>query len=234
MSKFDELRARKLIQLAQERFDYELSDAELKVLNDSACSVEVSNPDENAPRPKVRSELVRWLATDPETAGQIDPKGIRVYGVTLPTDLDLEGSHIPVRLDFRCCTVEGDVILDQAETQDILFWDSAVLGGCEFHADTIKLHGFLQLFRSSFSGKISLGGAKIDSDLDCAGAKLTVEKGVALFADGAEVGGDAFLRVDAGPAETWFYAKISSPAAQFACWARRSMAIWIAPAQSWR
>lgn len=196
MIKFDDLRARKLVQLARERFDYDLSDAELKVLRDSASSGDVSEPNENAPRPEVRSELVRWLATDPETAGQIDPKGIRVYGVTLPTKLDLEGSRISVRLDFRRCTVKGDVNLDQAETRDILFWDSSVDDGCEFHADTIDLHGFLQLHRSSFSGQIHLGGAKIEGDLDCSGAKLTVEEGIAFFADGAEIGGDAFLRVD--------------------------------------
>jgi hypothetical protein len=37
-------------------------------------------------------------------------------------------------------------------------------------------------------------GDTIDRDLDCADATLTNEGGIALFADGVEVGGNAFLR----------------------------------------
>ena len=164
------------------------------MLCDSASSGEVPVPDMKAPRPEIRPELIRWLATDPETASQIDPKGIRVYGVTLPGKLDLEGSCISVRLDFRGCTVNGDVNLEQAETRDILFWQSSVEEGWGFRADTIDLHGLLQLIESRFSGGINLGGARIKGDLDCSGAKITMNEGNALFADGAEVGGDVFLR----------------------------------------
>jgi len=69
----------------------------------------------------VRAAFLRWLATDPDAAPHIDCKGIRVYAATLLGNFDLEGSRVPVRLDFRRCTAKGENHLEQAETQDILF-----------------------------------------------------------------------------------------------------------------
>jgi hypothetical protein len=63
--------------------------ASLRVLRDSASSLDQYLPQPDAPRPTIRSEFVRWLATDPEAATYIDPKGLRAYGITLPGRLDL-------------------------------------------------------------------------------------------------------------------------------------------------
>ncbi len=199
MIKLDQIREHKLIELAKTHFasdstEDKLTEAELKVLHDSATSEDLPEPDDKAPRPVVRAAFLRWLATDPEAAPHIDPKGLRVYAATIPGQLDLEGSHISVRLDFRCCTAKDEINLEQAETQEILFWDSALEGLGSFRGDTSHVHGMLHLKNSVFHGKISLGGAKIESDLDCTGVKLEGKEEVALFADGAEIGGDVFLR----------------------------------------
>jgi len=200
MPLLDQIRNEKLIELAKARFDPKLKRAELKVLRDSASSEELPEPDEKALRPVVRAAFLRWLATDPDAAPHIDCKGIRVYAATLLGNFDLEGSRVPVRLDFRRCTAKGEINLEQAETQDILFLNSSLEGETGFCADTIHVHGLLLLKGSSFSGTISLGGARIEGDLDCSGAKLEVKKGRALFADGAEIGGDVFFRKDSGSA----------------------------------
>ncbi|MGD0098451.1 MAG: hypothetical protein ABSB60_18360 [Terracidiphilus sp.] len=213
MPLLDTIRETKLTELAKSHFDANPTPAELQVLHTSATSEDLPDPDINDPRPDIRSAFVRWLATDPEALAQIDPKGIRVYSATLAGSLDLEASRIPVRLDLRCCTVKGEVNLGQAETRDILFVNSTVEGGRNFHADTIVIHGLLHLRGSTFSGSIRLGGAKIEGDLDCSGATLELlalkaprpaaqagqpqqKPEIALFADGADIGGDAFLRDD--------------------------------------
>lgn len=194
MPLLDQIRANKLIQLARDHFAAELSEAELKVLRDSASSEDLPEPYENAPRPELRAAFLRWLATDQETAPLIDPKGLRVYGFTISNKLDLEASRISVRLDFRHCTLNGELNLEQAQTQDILFLHSSLEGGHGFRADTIDVHGVLQLKESCFTGEIRLGGARVKGDLECDGAMLNVKGGNALFADGAEIEGDVFLR----------------------------------------
>jgi hypothetical protein len=194
MPLLDQIRSNKLIELARARFGPELSESEQKILRDSASSLDLPEPNENAARPELCAAFLRWLATDLETAPQIDPKGLRVYGFTLSDKLDLEASRISVRLDFRRCSAKGEINLEQAATQDILFLNSTLEGGQGFRADSIDVHGVLQLKGSRFSGEIRLGGARIKGDLECDGAKLEVKEGNALFADGAEIGGDLFLR----------------------------------------
>ena len=194
MPLLDQIRETKLIELAKTLFDPNLTPAELKVLHDSATSEEIPEPDKKAPRPELRAAFLRWLATDPEATPQIDSRGVRVYGFTFSDKLDLEAARIPFRLDFRCCNAKGEINLGQAETRDVLFLNSTLEGEQSFHADTINVHGLLHLTGSCFSGNIHLGGAKIEGDLDCSGAKLELRNGNTLFADGADVGGDVFLR----------------------------------------
>jgi hypothetical protein len=192
MIKLDEIRATKLIELAQERFATEISDAERKVLRDSAGSDGPSLPEADAERPEVRPEFVRWLATDREAAIQIDPKGLRVYGVTLPGNLDLQECLIGIPLDIRGSVIKGKIDLRWAETRDIYLLDCSVEGA--FSADGLDAHGPILLRWSRFTGKISLPRARIKNDLDCSGAKLEVNEGAALSIDGAEIGGSVFLR----------------------------------------
>jgi hypothetical protein len=89
MALLDEMRARKLEELARAKFDPEISEAEIKVLQDSASSQDVDDPGEDAARPVVRAEFLRWLVTDAEAVAWLDPKGLRVVGATIPTELDL-------------------------------------------------------------------------------------------------------------------------------------------------
>src|ERR1017187_5421474 len=193
MPLLDQIREQKLIELAKTRFDPDLKPAELKVLHDSASSEDLPEPDEKTPRPEVRPAFLRWLAIDPEAAPHIDPKGLRVYAATISGKLDLEGSRILVRLDFRCCTAKGEINLQQAESRDILFLGSSLEGERGFSADMIDVHGSLVFQFIESEGEIRLPGARIKGELDCSGAKLKA-KGYALITDGAKIGSNVFLK----------------------------------------
>jgi hypothetical protein len=203
MPLLDHIREEKLINLAKACFDPPPTGAEEKVLRDSANSLDPDIPAANSSRPTVRPDFVRWLATDPEAATHIDPKGLRAFGITLPDKLDLQ--NLPGKLDlqncrvlvplhFQRCTIKSEIDLRSAETRSIQFLDSSF--DEIIKADRINVDGPLFLRGSSFSGEIRLVGAKINGSLDCMGATLKVKGGNALSADRAEIGG--FLNLGQG------------------------------------
>ena len=188
----DKARTAQLLQLAHERFDPTLPEAEAKVLRDSASSLDLPESSTDAQPLPIRPEFVRWLATDPTVAPHIDSKGLRFVHITLPGDLDLRGCHVLVPLTFFQCVVQGEIILQFAETRSLFILNSSVDGG--LFADLIVMHGTLFLHKSKFSGPVRLLHAQIASNLNCSGAKLCVTEGYALSADAAEIGGGVFLR----------------------------------------
>lgn len=197
MPLLDKIREEKLINLAKACFDPPPTGAEEKVLRDSASSVAPDVPVANAPRPAIRPELVRWLASDPEAVSFIDPKGLRVFGVTLPGDLDLENCCIAVPLYFCGCDLKCGINLRSAETKGIVLLECSVDGA--FLADRVKAHDRIFLRESRFSNTIRLLGARIHGILDCSGSNLEVKakegekEVVALSADGAVIDGGVYL-----------------------------------------
>jgi hypothetical protein len=191
MPLLDKIREKTLIELAMARYNPDLTPAELKVLRDSASSVDPDEPEDDTPRPPIRPEFVRWLATDPEAAPHIDPKGLRVYAATIPGKLDLRGCHVHPTLDFRRCEFREKVYLRSAETPGLYILDSSLAEGMS--ADGVIVHGPLFLRRIHSEGEIRLLGARNDGNFECDGAKLRA-KGNALSADGATIGGNVFLR----------------------------------------
>jgi hypothetical protein len=190
MPLIDQIREEKLIELAKKRFDPDLWDAENKVLHDSASSEDLPEPDEKAPRPEVRADFLRWLATDPEAALNIDPKGLRVYAATIPGKLDLEKCHVNPALTFFRCDFQGEINLRFAETQGLFFFGSSLAVG--IRADWVIVHGPLFFQRIESKGEIRLLGARIMGQLACNGAKLRAAVN-ALIADGAKISNGVFL-----------------------------------------
>ena len=119
MSMFDHARAEKLIQLARERFDPELTDTELRVLRAATSSLDPDLPEDGAPLLPIRPEFVRWLTTDSDVAPNIDPSGLRIYGVTLPGDLNLKECCFAFPLRFYKCAF-GAIDLRSAEVAEII------------------------------------------------------------------------------------------------------------------
>jgi len=155
----DEIRATRLLLLAHDRFDPDLTDAELKVLRDSASSLDPEEPEAGAPRPLIRVEFVRWLVTDQDATSNIDPKGLRVYGVTLPSKLDLGKCRVAFAIDFFRCTIKGEVNLQFAEAAGLSIVDCTVDGS--ILADGINIRGALFFRNSIFFGEIRLVASQI-------------------------------------------------------------------------
>jgi hypothetical protein len=197
MPLIDQIREQKLIELAKTRFAADLTEAELNVLRESASSLDSDLPKKDAPRPEIRPELVRWLASDPEAAPFLDPKGIRVYGVTLPRYLNLAECRIAVPLIFYRCTIKRGINLRSAETRGIYLLGCSVEGTVQ--ADWIDAQGAIVFRESQFTSEVILSGARIRGELSFSGAKLEVEakegeeEVVGLSAGRAEIGGGVFL-----------------------------------------
>jgi len=183
----DQIRVQNLIKLATAHFDRLPSWAEEKVLRDSASSASRGMLTADASRPDIEPEFVRWLATDPEAAPNIDPKGLLALNITMQDKLDLQNCRVLVPLHFQHCTIKSEIDLRSAETRSIQFLDSTFDGIIK--ADRINVDGPLFLRGSSFSGEIKLVGATINGALDCMGTTLKVSAGNALSADRAEIGG---------------------------------------------
>jgi hypothetical protein len=190
MPLLDKIREEKLIDLAKACFDPPPTGAEKKVLHDSASSKDLPEPDEKAPRPEIRPEFLRWLATDPDAAPHIDPKGLRVNAATIPGKLDLRECHVNPALMFFRCDFQSEINLESAETRGIYILDSSLAGG--ICAVEVIVHGSLFLQRIHSEGEIRLLGARIEGVLHCSGAKLKAT-GNALSADGAKIDGGVFL-----------------------------------------
>lgn len=190
MPLLDQIRAEKLIRLARGRFNRVLKKAEMRVLRDSASSEDLPKPGRGVKRPVVRAGFLRWLATDPETAEQIDPKGLRVYAATIPGILDLHGCDLKVPLDFRRCEFQDTISLLSAKIESVILIDSSVAGGIS--ADRLVVDGALMLKRLRVKREIRLAGAEIGGEFSCTGSKLKGAN-VALNAGRIKVGGSVFL-----------------------------------------
>jgi hypothetical protein len=191
----DLLRGNKLIELANDRFAPKLSDAEVEVLRVSASFADpyLRRPDpvdkdQWGPRPPVRAELVRWLATDSIASPFIASKGVRAFGVTIPGGFDFYGCRSLYPLIFWQCNIEGDIDLQSAETQDFFVIDCAVKGFAAADSDSggngdlkvvggidgarVVVNGSFDIKGSSFYSGVSLIGGKIRGDVNCHGTRL--------------------------------------------------------------
>lgn len=188
MPLLDQTREAALVKLATARYAAELTEAERKVLHDSASSETLPDPGEDAPHPEVRADFLRWLATDPNAALHIDPKGLRVYGVVLKDDLDLQACSVAAALNFHGCVMQSGMNLRHAETRDITFKDCSIEGWVQ--ADGIDVRGSFTLYGSRTYGEIGMIGAQVKGDLHFHNSKLEAKEGDALSADGIRVGGN--------------------------------------------
>lgn len=197
MTLIDKTRAERLVELAHKCFSSDLSEAELDVLRDSAHA-NSHEVEEAGPRARVSAELIRWLATDPQTLPYIDQRGILVRGVTVIGKLDLWNCRVHSNLRLLSCVFRDAVYLVSAETREIDLRASSFDKGIE--AGLLVARGSLRLSQVQSSARVGLIGARIEGDLDCRGARLAPTsddhqgltedfRGVALTADRATIGG---------------------------------------------
>jgi hypothetical protein len=140
----------------------------------------------------VRAEVLCHLLVAKQW--QVHPKGVRLRGVLISGQLDLESATLrcPLHLDSCYLGNDGPLVLDYA-TASVL-----VLTGCRMaglQADTLVVTGELDLAGTTFTGPVQLANAAITGRLNMRSAHL-IQPGkdhYVLNADGITVGGAAFL-----------------------------------------
>src|ERR1700722_2955901 len=178
-----------LRKLAAERYG-KITGYEAQVLQRAASS-DYSEITDSKERPEVRGEFLRWLITDKEAVGEIDPLGIRVWNATISDPLFFTNCKIPFPLELRFCTLKSGINLQWAEVASVDL--SHCASDHEVLLDGVRVPGDISIDSIQSSYLVSIINAQIGGNLDCTGANLAAT-GQALNASGAKVSGDVFLK----------------------------------------
>lgn len=187
---FEQERFNRLVEFAQSRFDAALTQPEARVLMHSAAAYYLPEPPETEPRPPVRPELLRWLMTDSDAVKFIDPKGIRIWSVSITAPLDLQSCTIPHPVHFLWSDVEAELVLSAADVKGLFIFGGILRKG--LLADGITVRGPVFIQGAKSDGAIYLIGSAIDGNIDMSGTELT-GSGTTLALDGARIRGSAFM-----------------------------------------
>jgi hypothetical protein len=150
---------------------------------------------------EIRSELIRWLCSNPNASRLEDPGGIRILGARIVGDFDLSYRRIPFPIVMHRCKFSNQIKLVATEIPH-LDLDGSYVGeinakGLIAHSDLNLGHGF------QAEGETMLENAKVEGDLDCSGGSFkrsaTAMESAgnlyhpALEASGSTIVGTAFL-----------------------------------------
>ncbi|MGB6134315.1 MAG: hypothetical protein WBG54_21245 [Acidobacteriaceae bacterium] len=187
---FEQERFNLLVALARCRFDPGLTQAEARVLMHSATAYALPSPSNSEPRPSVRPDFLRWLMTDPDAAKFIDPKGVRIWSVSVCAPLDLQGCSVPHSLHLLGSTLEAEFALFGAEVKGLFVFGTTLRKG--MLADSVTVRGPVLIKGARSDGPVRLIGAAIDRNLDLSGTELAGSE-IALALDSARIRGSAFI-----------------------------------------
>jgi hypothetical protein len=137
----------------------------------------------------IRASVLCHLLTD--KTRPVAAKGVRLRGVRITGQLDLEGATVPCPLRLENCYLDGDepVNLDFADVSMLSFTDCKLPG---LSAKTLKASKDFVLARSTLTGPLRLLCADITGDLDCSGTRLEGTDD-ALCAATIKVSGNVYL-----------------------------------------
>lgn len=122
---------------------------------------------------------------------QVGPRGIEIVGARVAGGLDLADMTLPFGLHLIHCEVTGPIGLHDAQLARLVLLGSTLNG---LNADGVHIEKGLNAQDLECRGTARLIGARIDGQLNLAGARLVSAGGTALLADGVRVGGDLLLR----------------------------------------
>jgi hypothetical protein len=146
----------------------------------------------------IRAPLIRWLCTDPQAKGLVDPKGIQIADSKIVDDLDLSYISVPFPLRFRRCRLTRPFNIRGAEIPQLDAQGTRVrsIGG-----DRCVVKGSIYLRNEFYAeGEVRLLNAHIGGDLNCRNGTFhnpqdstTSRAGFALTADRARIDGSTLL-----------------------------------------
>jgi hypothetical protein len=138
-----------------------------------------ANPDDPSNDPRgadewgkdreIRAQLIRWLCEDPAAMHQVAPTGIRVLGARIRGPVKLSSVHLPFAIVARRSAMSDGVHLARAE---IPYLDLSGSYVSELDAKGLVVHGDLDMADVHSLGEVLIEGARIDGDLNLAGANL--------------------------------------------------------------
>ena len=141
------------------------------------------------PDQEVRADVVRDVLIG--RYGELDPRGLRLRGVTVVGRLDLDGLRTAARVQLRRCAFPDEIWMRGAALPLLDLGESTVAG---LRADDLLVEGSVLLWRRfAASGPVSLVGARIGGKLDLSKARLDGRGGPALVGDRMTVGSDVIL-----------------------------------------
>ncbi len=187
---FEEDRYKRLLELAQGRFDSVITDPEARVLVHSVAGYPLPTPSDAEPRLPVRSEFLRWLLTDLEAAQYVDPKGIRIWSALVSDPLDLQGCTIPHHVYILGSVFQAELAMFASDVKGLFILGGALNKG--LLADSINVRGPVFIKGVKVGGTVHLVGADIGRNLDMTATEIKAT-GTALALDGAKIRGSAFL-----------------------------------------
>jgi len=192
--------------LARRRFGDNLSQAEKRLLSAAPKGERAMcgpNFDDNDPandparadgwsrEREIRAELIRWLCVHEEASQSIDPRGVRVYAAKITDKLDLSYATVQFPLRLSRCRLATGSDLNHVKIPALYLGGSSTgrlnVDGAEVRGGVSLSDGFVA------DGEVSLLDSRIGGQLDCSDATFQNPGGVALFADGANVGGGIFF-----------------------------------------
>ena len=197
-------KAQRLVDLAEKAFpEPPLGKAEREMLRAAAlgagADLRAGNDAEDDPAGAkkwsadraVRAELLRWLCTEHEASGLVDPRGVQVRGVRIDGRPDLSCADMPFRLGFFGSAFPAGLDLMDARLPGLLLSGSHT---GPIVADRVTVTGGVFL-RDKFhaTGEVRLLGASVGGNLVCSGGTFENPNANALNADGIQVKGDVFL-----------------------------------------
>lgn len=189
--------------LVPSEFKDDLSEAEKLILKNAPKGepADMRSGDEKADDPanvenwtksrQVRAKFLEWLLRHKEAQKLIHDKGVRIRGVRLAEELDLECIQIPFPVVIGYSSLDNGINLYVARIQNLDLCGSYI---CGMRASHIALEGSLFLKNIITQGQIQFVMANIGGNLECIGAKFRNEKDNAFLGDAITTKGSVFLK----------------------------------------
>jgi hypothetical protein len=118
--------------------------------------------------------------------------GVRITGVHIVENVDLENAKLIRPIEITRSRIEGAINLRRAHTDSLIWLDGSLMNDA-FYADGLHSESDLYLRNGAiFKSEVRLSGAKIDGDVDMVGASL----GGTLTAYKMKVEGDLYMHSD--------------------------------------
>jgi hypothetical protein len=147
-------------------------------------------PDKPSKVNRISAGFLRFLALGGDARAPVHEKGIQIEGAWIEGGIDFEGCALPHRISLRSCTIDGPLMLRDAQLVSLDLESTSVRG---IIGNRVRCSGTVLLWRNFHaSGTVQLSGARIDGNFDCEGGCFE-DNDIALDCDSAQIGGRAFL-----------------------------------------